>query len=121
LLETLQRSEIFMVQPETTARRRTPRRLGRHRRLAAAVAQALRKLDTVDRRAPLPAEFVASVVALCQKCRRVLGRAEASLAVGPVEAVPMAPGAALVILLKLHVALERATKNADTRSGRRRP
>jgi len=111
-----------MSQPiATTVRRRTPRRQGRHRRLRAAVAVALDALDRLDRRAPLPGEFVAGLAALCARARRELGRAGAGLAPGPLEAAPMAPGAALVILLKLHLALERATKDAGTRGGRRRP
>jgi hypothetical protein len=95
-------------------RRRRPRRQGRYRHLLEAVETALAALDSVDRRAPLPENLVAELDGLCAGARRPLARAGAGLAVSRIGAGPVAPGAALVMLLKLHLALEQALDGANS-------
>jgi hypothetical protein len=86
------------------SRKRPPRRLGRTLALASAVDGWLNRLDAVDRKAPLTPAAAAALRALFAAARPVLARHRGGpLGLGP---DPLAPGEAVVALLKLRLALE---------------
>jgi hypothetical protein len=85
--------------------RRPPRRRRRDLRLAIEVEDMLVRLQELDRRAPLPAAFVAELDALHRAARRPLARARAHLAIEPFAGGPVTPGTAVVVLLKLRLTM----------------
>ncbi|MDR3471628.1 MAG: hypothetical protein P4M09_08050 [Devosia sp.] len=94
--------------PATPLHRRPPRRRRRDLRLAKKVEDMLVQLEELDRRAPLPAAFVAELEALHRAARRPLARAWANLAIEPFAGGPVTPGTAVVVLLKLRLTMQHA-------------